>query len=108
MSSTEDFRLAVRLVILDVEELVDEIDTTDVSTRRGVENLFESQLAALRHVDQELGKVRLNQRLRALTQATVGVLPTLLTSVERSNRDTLLPAVGKCRQSINALTGHLF
>ena len=82
MSSTEDFRLAVRLVILDVEELVDEIDTTDVSTRRGVENLFESQLAALRHVDQELGKVRLNQRLRALTQATVGVLPTLLTSVE--------------------------
>lgn len=108
MTESEEFRLAVRLVILDVQDVLDEIDASRATTRRGVENVFESQLAALKHVERELGKIELNQRLRALTQATVGVLPPLLTSVEKSNRDAPPQSVGKCRKSIDALVGQLY
>lgn len=107
VTDAEEFRLAVRLVILDVQDVLDEVDSSKVHTRRGVPNLFESQLAALKHVDAELGKVALNRRLRALTQATAGVLPPLLTSVEQSNTESPPLSIEKCRQSLKALGGHL-
>ena len=86
-----------------MQDVLAEIGTAGVVTRRGVAHLFESQLAALTHVARELANAPLNQRLRALTQATIGVLAPLLTSVEQSNREAPPPSIERCRQSIGAL-----
>lgn len=107
VSDSEEFYFAVRLVVLDIENVLKEIDGAGLQTRRGVENLFESQLAALKHVGKELETKPLSQRLRALTQATVGVLPPLLNSVERSNGGEPIKPVSNCRLSIDALRSHL-
>ena len=94
-------------MVLDIEDLLREIDTPDIETRRGVGVLLQSQLTVLQQVDRELEKNLLTQRLRALTQSAVGVLPALLNSVQRSNRESALDSIDRCRGSVNALATQL-
>lgn len=104
----DDFRWAVRLLVVDLQNLLQEIEPATVPTRKGIDVLFESQLAILQHVDQALEKGPSNQRLRATAQSVVGVLPSLLNSVAKSTKESPLASVSKCRDSVRGVSSHLY
>jgi len=104
MTFTDELRLAVRLVHLDIGALRAAIEDDGIAVRRGTALLLETQQSVLRHVDHELDTTPATRRLRALAKSTVGVLPSLLNSVEKATKGTEPGVLTRCRLSVEELS----
>ena len=104
MTSNDELRLAVRLVHLDIGALRTAIDDAGLTVKRGTILLLEAQQSVLRQVDRELGAKPVTRRLRALAKSTVGVLPSLFNSVEKSAKGVELGLITQCRLAVDELS----